>query len=403
MRIGVDASPLCSPFPATGIPRSLREILRELQKLDQENEYRLYSKCDFDLPLENRRWRKCIHPRIPYLLGNLYLRDGVTRNGRQDDLDVFWTTRTHAFPLGLSPTVARVLTVYDLVWLLYPETMETVNRLAQALFAARGIRDAHRIIAISESTRRGLIERTAAPSDKVDVVHLGADSRFAARNRLESARFVATQYGVSPDYICTVGTVEPRKNIITLIEAVKILRDRNQLRHQFVIAGASGWKNSSIYAGVQRCGLTEGEVKFLGRVPDEDLPLLYSGAALFVFPSFYEGFGLPLVEAMASGVPVVASNTSSVPEVVQDAGILVSPRRPEEFADAIARVIADSALSRTLVENGLKHAREFTWAAAAMKTRRVLEQAAQAIGRLRTPFNLSESEAKAGVSRRFSS
>jgi glycosyltransferase involved in cell wall biosynthesis len=368
MRIGVDASVLSEP--QAGIPRAVSEILRALQQIDQDNDYCLYARRDFDFPLGNPRWRKCIHPRIPYLLGSLYLRNGTTRG-----LDVFWTTRTHAFPLGLPPTVARILTVYDLVWLLYPETMESVNRFAQGLFAARGIRQAHKIIAISESTRQGLIEKSAAPPDKIEVVHLGASPCFTARDRAESARFIAGKYGVSSEYICTVGTVEPRKNIITLIEAMRILRDRGQLRHQLLIAGGSGWKNSNIYASVQRCGLTEQEVKFLGWVPDEDLPRLYSGAALFVFPSLYEGFGLPLLEAMASAVPVVASNTSSVPEVVRDAGILVSPQRPGEFADAITRVITDAALSRALVEKGLKRARGLTWEAAASKVRRILEEA----------------------------
>ncbi|HEV2379626.1 MAG TPA: glycosyltransferase family 1 protein [Terriglobia bacterium] len=380
MRIGIDVFPLCSRFPATGIPRAVREILRELQRLDQENDYYLYSKQDFDLPLENPRWHKRLHLGIPYLLGNLYLRikDGIERRG-DHGLDVFWTTRTHSFPVGLPSSVGRVLTVYDVVWLLHPETMEDVNRRALRLFAERGIRQAHKIIAISESTRQGLIETTGVAGKRIEVVHLAVNAGFTPRDRDQSARLIAEKYGASPAYICTVGTVEPRKNIVTLIEAVRILRDRGQLRHQLLIAGQSGWKNSDIYARVESCGLTEHEVRFLGRIPDDDLALLYSGAALFVLPSLYEGFGLPLIEAMACGVPVVASNTSSIPEVVQDAGILVAPQRPEEFADAIVRVTGDAALGRSLAEKGLKRAREFTWEAAALKVRRIFEDAKAAV------------------------
>jgi glycosyltransferase involved in cell wall biosynthesis len=371
---------MCPHFPATGIQCSVREILRELQRLDQENDYYLYSKLDFDFPFENPRWRKCLHPRIPYLLGSLYLKEGLKGSDGAPELDVFWTTRTYTFPFGLSSAAGRVMTVYDLVWLLYPSTMETINRAAFRVFAASGIRQAHRIISISESTCRGLRQALGTPGEKIDVVHLGVSPRFQPRDRASSARFIAEKYGVSSEYICAVGTVEPRKNLITLIEAVGNLRHRGLLRHQLLIAGGSGWKNSETYASVQRCGLSEREVKFLGWVPDEDLSLLYPGAALFVFPSLYEGFGLPLLEAMASAVPVVASNASSVPEVVRDAGILVSPGRPEEFADAIAMLTSDPAVSRALADKGWKRAQEFTWEAAARKVLRVLRESAVARG-----------------------
>jgi glycosyltransferase involved in cell wall biosynthesis len=377
MRIGVDAVVLHEP--TMGIPRVVREILQVLQRIDRENDYYLYSKFDFNFPLSNPRWHKCVHPRIPYLAGNFYLNQGIRRAGGGASLDVFWGPRSHTFPVGLPRAVARVLTVHDLVWRLYPETMDHINHFAVKMFAERGIRQAHKIISVSESTRQGLIEILGAPAEKVEVVHHGVSAGFTPHDPQSSARFIAEKYAASTDYICTVGSVEPRKNIITLLEAVKILRDRGQLRHQLLIAGGSGWKNSQIYAGVAARGLSEREVKFLGRVPDEDLALLYSGAALFVFPSLYEGFGLPLIEAMACGVPVVASNTSSVPEVVQDAGIMVSPRLPEEFADAIARVTGDVALGHSLADKGLKRAREFTWEAAASKVLRILQEAKAAV------------------------
>lgn len=383
MKIGIDVFPLCSHFPNTGIPRVVREILGELQRLDQENDYYLYSKLDFDLPLENPRWHKRLHVGVPYLFGSTYLRLKNALSSRRDPpLDVFWTTRTHSFPFGLPSRVGRVLTVYDVVWLLYPETMDEVNRSALSRFAGRGIRDADKIIAISESTRQGLIQAARAPGDKIEVVHLAMNAGFSPRDRGESAQSIAQKYDALPDYICTVGTVEPRKNLITLIEAVRILLERGGWHHQLLIAGQSGWKNSDIYSRVQACGLTEREVKFLGRIPDEDLAPLYSGAALFVFPSIYEGFGLPLVEAMACGAPIVASNASSIPEVVGDAAVLVSPRDPAAFADAIDRVTGDVALSRSLTERGLKRAREFNWHAAALKIHKILEQAAQPVGRL---------------------
>ena len=376
MRIGVDAVALHEP--QMGIPRSVREVLLALQKIDPENQYFLYSRFDFDFPLANPRWRKCLHSRVPYLLGSLYLNQGL-KEAAGGSLDVFWGTRSHIFPIGLPSKVARVLTVHDIVWRLYPETMQRVNHFALKMFAERGIRQAHRIVAVSESTRRGLIEVLGTPGEKIEVVHHGVSAGFTPRDRGAAAHYVSEKYGTSTEYLCAVGSVEPRKNLITLIQAMRILRNRRQLRHQLVVAGGSGWNNSNIYASVAEVGLGEHEVKFVGRVPDEDLPLIYSGAAMFVFPSLYEGFGIPLLEAMACGTPVIASNTSSVPEVVANAAILVSPSRPEEFADAIAQVAGDGALGRSLSERGLKRAGQFTWEAAASKVLRILKEARAAV------------------------
>jgi glycosyltransferase involved in cell wall biosynthesis len=378
MKIGIDASPLRTL--GTGIPRATNGILQALQRIDERNEYYLFSKYDLEFAFGNAHWHPCVHPRIPFLLGSLYLKQGgACLDGGGGGLDVFWMTRTYPFPFGLPRTTACVATVYDLVWRLYPETMFLANRITYNLAAVRSIRQAHRIISISESTSRDLTRLIGIPPDKITVVPLGVGTEFAPRGRVESARRIAEKYGASPDYICTVGTVEPRKNLTTLIEAVKVLRDRGQWHHQLLIAGQSGWKNASIYASVERFGLSEREVKFLGSVPEEDLPWLYSGAALFAFPSLYEGFGLPLLEAMACGAPVVAANSSSIPEVVEEAGILVSPKRAEEFAEAILRVTSDPALRETLSQRGLARARQFTWEAAAAKVLQVFEKAAQAL------------------------
>jgi glycosyltransferase involved in cell wall biosynthesis len=384
MRIGIDATPFA--LAMDGISRSVREIAMQLQKLDRDNDYYLYSRVDFDFPIENPRWHKCLHPRVPHLLGNFYLGKASNHGRGAQALDVFWAGRVCAFPFGLSPAVGRVITIHDLVWLLYPKTMRVVNRVLHLLLAEKGIEQADRIIAVSESTRRGLVERLGVAPEKVAVVHHGVAERFAPCDPAQSAQFIAEKYGTSRNYVCAVGTVEPRKNIVALIEAVKILRDRGQLHHQLLIAGGAGWRTSDIYAKVERCRLTEREVKFLGRVTEEDLPLLYSGATVFVFPSLYEGFGLPIVEAMACGAPVVASNTSSVPEVVQDAGILVPPNRPEEFAQAILRVTSDQRLHAQLTEKGLQRARAFRWELAATKILTTIIEAGRSRRRLEAPL-----------------
>jgi len=158
-----------------------------------------------------------------------------------------------------------------------------------------------------------------------------------------------------------VGTIVPHKNLINLVRALKILRASGKLSFQLLVVGAQGAKISSFLKAVQSAGLTDHDIRLLGFVPDEDLPMLYSGSSLFVLPSLHEGFGLPLAEAMACGVPVIASNTSSVPEVVGDAALLVPPTHPEAFVEAILRVISDDNLRRTMIGTGLRQAAGFNW------------------------------------------
>jgi len=181
---------------------------------------------------------------------------------------------------------------------------------------------------------------------------------------------VANKYGVSKDYVLTVGTVGPHKNLITLVKAMKILRERGKLSFQLLAVGAKSRKDTKLFKALESSGLTDEDIRFLGYVPEEDLPMLYSGSRSLVFPSLYEGFGLPLVEAMACGVPVVASNTSSIPEVVGDAALLVPPTQPEAFAQAILRVRSDADLRKAMIQKGLSRATCFRWDNAA---RRLLE------------------------------
>jgi len=360
LRIGIDAEPLSAP--CAGIPRFVSNIVRELERIDHENLYYLYSRHDFALPFANIRWQKRIHPRVPVVLGSPYLR----RDARRPGLDLFWATRS-AFPVGLPPAVTRVLTVHDLVWRICPETMALRNHLVHRLLGSASLRRADWIMTVSEATRRGLVEVLGSRAERISVVYHGVDPSFAPQDKSGSARHIAQQYSASENYICTLGTIEPRKNLITLVRAMKILRERGDFPYQLLIGGQSGWRNAEIYASVRKCGLTEHEVKFVGPVREEDLPAFYSGSALFVFPSLYEGFGLPLVEAMACGVPIVASNVSSVPEVVRDAAVLVPPEHPEDFAQAIFRVASDSHLREDLVRKGLHRALDFRWETAAQK------------------------------------
>ena len=362
VRIGVDARPLSRP--AAGISRAVRNILAELQRLDCVNEYFLYSDRDFEFRCINSRWQKKVDASKGLLPGSLWLQMQARTMASEDDIDVFWGT-AHALPLRLPAKVRKVLTVNDVVWAVFPESMSLYNRFVHHLLVAGSIRRADAISVPSESTLDGLQGFLRDSTKDIRVVYYGVESHYVPHDHAGAARYIASKYCIATDYICTVGTVEPRKNLERLIQAWHILRTRHGCMAELLVAGAQGWKTSSIQRQLSGLGQAHHGIRFLGYVPEDDMPLLYSGASAFVFPSLYEGFGLPLLEAMACGAPVVASNSSSIPEVVGGAGILVDPLKPEEFAKAIIRVRCDLDLRSSMIQKGLQRARQFNWAATA--------------------------------------
>ena len=161
------------------------------------------------------------------------------------------------------------------------------------------------------------------------------------------------------DYMAAVGTLEPRKNLKLLVEVIRILKHSGQLKSPLLVAGANGWKSSPLFRQIQDAGLTEQEIRFLGYIPDEDLPFFYSGAEVFLFPTLYEGFGLPPLEAMACGTPVIASNARCMPEVLGGAAILERPESPQLFADAILKLRENIDLRRAMQQAGIQKAAEY--------------------------------------------
>jgi glycosyltransferase involved in cell wall biosynthesis len=357
MKIGIDGRFLS--YQRGGIYRYATSVFRELQRLDENNDYYVYGKSEFDLPIQNARWHKRVpvdeHPRLGIQLDQFALRKMIS----QDSPDLFWGT-AHFFPVGVPPSAATILTVHDLVWHRYPRTMGFKAYLTHRLFADRSIRRADKILAVSQSTANDIRRTLAVDQDRIVVTNPAPEAHYSPGDQKEAANFIARKYGTRADYICTVGAFEPRKNLRTLIEALYILRG-GDFPYQLVAAGYPGWGNVGIHEALRKFGLSENDIKLLGYVPEEDMPALYSGARLFVFPSLYEGFGIPLVEAMACGVPVVASDASSIPEVVGDAAVLVSPRRPDDFATAIKKVASDSELRTSMIQKGLRRSKDFSW------------------------------------------
>jgi glycosyltransferase involved in cell wall biosynthesis len=279
-----------------------------------------------------------------------------------------------AFVSPLLLPCPTVVTVYDLSFLRFPGSFRPLNRFYLRQFTSWSVRRAHRVLAISESTRQDVIRLLGKPAEQVDVVHCGVDKRFYPRGQAAVAAF-RRKKGLPERFILFLGTLEPRKNVVSLLEAYAQLSASNVGSWPvLVIAGAKGWFYEDIFAAVERLDLTE-RVIFSGYVPEEEKPLWYNAAELFVYPSLFEGFGLPPLEAMACGTPVIVCNTSSLPEVVGDAGIKVPPGDVSALAQAIAAMLHDQAGRAAWQERGLVQAERFSWHAAARQTVRVYERA----------------------------
>jgi len=255
-----------------------------------------------------------------------------------------------------------VLTVYDLTTSFFPQNFVLKHRIVFGSFVPLSIRKADHIVAISESTKRDIVEHFKIPDDRITVVHGAAEDRF--RRPADPARLAAVRekYRLPERYILFVGVIEPRKNVPGLLEAFASIAQR--IPHHLVVAGGLGWKYDSVFTTVRRLGLGE-RVVFPGFIADEDLVPLYQGAELFVYPSFYEGFGLPVLEAMSCGVPVVTSNLSSLPEVTGNAAELVDPQDIGQIAEAMHRVLTDEVRRRRMVQEGMARAADYSWDAAA--------------------------------------
>ena len=274
----------------------------------------------------------------------------------------------HLLPYLRRPTV---LTVHDLIFERYPEYHTARNRLFLRAALPRFVQAAHRVIAVSEQTKRDLVELYGTPAEKIQVIYEGIDPAFAPASPAVVAQVSrhyspnADQIGVRP-YLLMVGTLEPRKNHITAMRALARLKAQG-FPHRLLIVGGEGWLFEPIRAQVAELGLEE-DVSFSGHVPFADLVALYSGAACLLMPSLYEGFGFPVLEAMACGAPVICSNTSSLPEVAGGIALTLPPTDDEIWAAAIQRLLGEPGLQKELRERGLHWAEQFSWQRCAAET-----------------------------------
>jgi glycosyltransferase involved in cell wall biosynthesis len=289
---------------------------------------------------------------------------------RRERVDVVFSTK-HSIPLAAF--APRVFMLHGADWIAFPENYYAVDRLYHRVALPLYLKSAARVITISHDSARRILDYMPEVAPKLSVVHHGLPPGFAPVGDEARLAAVRARYGLPERFLLYVGQIYPHKNVGGILRALALLRDR--LPHPLVMAGRPSLKAERDLRLVERLGLGD-RVRSTGWVADEDLPALYSLADAFVFPSLYEGFGIPLLEAMACGCPVVTSTAGACPEVVGKAGLQADPYSPRAIADAIARVLTDPALAAGMRDRGLARAREFTWERTAHATLSILAEAA---------------------------
>lgn len=374
MRVGVDARLLS--IPLTGIGRYTVEMSRALvaQEASQADDFFLYMPS----PPIMGNWadpngsNQHAHIRAGKLRGRLgrmvWSQTVLPAVAARDNVDVFWGA-THRLPRYLPAHIARVVTIHDLVWKHAGETMRPLSRWMEKRLMPEAVRLADRILADSQSTADDLAAEFPDARDKMRVVHLGVTSLVKPDSRASLA-----PCGIDRPYFLFVGTLEPRKNLRRLLGAFAQLPIAVRQRHLLVIAGGKGWGGMDVHTLVASLGLTS-SVVLVGYASDAQLATLYAHAKFLAMPSIYEGFGLPLLEAMSLGVPVLTSNCSSLPEVTGNAGVLIDPLDENAIAQGLHNLLMDDVLRAALAARTQANVARFSWQKAATQTREVFTEA----------------------------
>jgi glycosyltransferase involved in cell wall biosynthesis len=373
MLIGIDASRAAMSHP-TGTEIYSQRLIQALLALESPHRFRLYFRGAVPPGLFPGA-DLCIAP-FPRLWTHVRLSWEMARRP-PDALFV----PAHVVPLVHPP--ASLVTVHDLGYLHFPQAHPWQQRFYLDLSTRWSVRVSAHVLADSAATKADLVARYGTPPDKVTVAYPGRDETMAPVLEPAEIEAVKARHGIVGDYFLYVGTLQPRKNLVRLVKAFAALRPDApsapvERRTLLVLAGKRGWLYNDLFKLVSRLGL-EGRVLFPGYVPNEDKAALMGGALAFVFPSLYEGFGLPVLEAQACGCPVITSTTSSLPEVAGDGALLVDPRDTGAIAMAMERVASDLALREGLVERGLAHVRRFSWVACARAVLSAVEQSARSM------------------------
>ena len=371
MKVGIDGRTVTGRF--TGDRTYWLNMLRSLTALTGRDEsYCVYSRLP--IPAEtipaHPQWKIESLSAVNDRLWTMFAFPSALR---RDGAEVAHTQYT----IPIHTPCPTITSVHDISFRLYPSWFPKKHRLLLNLAVPGAMRRAARIITLSESSRRDIIRIYGIPPEKIHAIHLAAGPEYQPIPKEIARAAVNERYGLNDPYVIAVGVLQPRKNLALLLEAFAIAKRRAKLAHRLVITGKAGWdyENLGVLAG--RLGITE-SVQFTGYVADEDLPHLYSAAEVLAFPSLYEGFGLPPLEAMACGTPALVSDAPAMPEVAGDGAWVLPVMSPVAWADAIAALCTDSELRRSWAQRGIRRAAQFSWERTAAQTKKVYEEALHA-------------------------
>jgi len=372
MKIGVDIRVLMDEN-YSGISQYTANLLAEIKKQNEASsnpdEYKLFYNYLHNLEKKFSVWQSpsfsIARTRWPNKIFN-YLFEKTFARPLLDKVlggvDVFWSPHFNFSSFSKSKNLKKIITVHDLSFLRYPEFFSRRKNLwHQALNVKKILKEADKIIAVSNNTKYDLIELLNIPADKIRVIYSG--NNLIKREISESEKNeLLGRFKLSGHFILYLGNIEPRKNIKGLIESYNNLRRKNPelVDLKLVLAGAKAWKNEAIF-NIYNCSPYKNDINFLGYISKSDKEVLYSLASVFVYPSYYEGFGFPVLEAMAYGCPVICSNVSSLPEVVADAALTINPYNKEEIEEALRQILSDEKLRQIYIEKGYARGKLFTW------------------------------------------
>lgn len=365
LNIGIDISPLTS-FSRTGVGEYTYELLNALFDIDAENQYFLFyngfknvSDCIPKWSQKNVHFVRTGWPNKLFHSSLLFLRwpkmDRIIEQKMGVTLDYFFSPNIGFH--SVSKKCKHILTLHDLSFEIFPECFSFKRRLWHVLLSPKKpCKKASIVLVPSENTKRDIVDIYGIDPEKIKVIYSGLSSTFHSDLVPHNNSDLKNKYKLPSKYILFLGTIEPRKNIEGLIDAFQILQ-KDFPEYYLLIAGAPGWKNKHIFAAIEK----NENVQYIGYVAPEDKPALYAGASVFVYPSLYEGFGFPVLEAFAAGAPVVTSARSSLPEIAGDAAYYVNPYNSFEIAEGMKQLVEDTELSTLFIQKGFLQIQKFQW------------------------------------------